>query len=156
MQHYIFTAGARKIIRDGAVVVWHGSMEQRNLINDQETYRLILEKKSTQNITAEEDHYLEKNARKYEYIKKLRDQQSDFFKKIGVNEYVTRIAQEETNLYKPDWTMTKQMMETFNIHSIDAPDDYGSAAYLKRIAPSVQNGHIYSIRRDASGNVTAE
>jgi hypothetical protein len=58
----------------------------------------------------------------------LLSMQKDFFERVGVSEYVTRLGQEPFH-YKAAWTISIPDMERFGIRNVEGPTLYGSPKY---------------------------
>jgi hypothetical protein len=133
--NYVFLAGRRKAIQTYAVVAWHGSLEQRNFVERDQTYDLYSSRASKD---PSEREFLDKNKRIVEASKRLRRVQADFFREISVDELITRIGQENTKPTLGLWTLDVNDMMTFGVCNIEAPWNYGSSAYLES---ALREGH---------------
>jgi hypothetical protein len=103
------------------MVAWHGSALQRNF---RERYAKIMEKIDafgTDSLSDAERRFFENSG-------KLQSMQKEFFSRVGVNEYVTRLGQEPVN-YKIAWTLSVPDMEKFGIFKVQAPAWYGRPSY---------------------------
>ena len=85
--NYVFPAGRKKIISQGAVVGWHGSARQTNMPEQLEAALAELRAKDPE-LDVEEVR-----ATMAEYMKRVIARQDAFFARIGVAECVTRIGQ---------------------------------------------------------------
>ncbi|MFZ6874174.1 hypothetical protein ACO0LF_19120 [Undibacterium sp. Di27W] len=133
--NYIFTAARKKVIRPSALVIWHGSAEQKNLREKNEKYEEYLALSLSGKTSREQEEYLASDKLRYENFSRLLSEQRQFFKNINVNEYVTRLGQEPIN-YKRSWVATVEVMNKMNIQSISAPAGYGSPDYMQTYHPA--------------------
>ena len=121
--NYVFPAGERKTILAGAVVAWHGSALQQSF-ETESSLRKELErsyKREKKTLSKEqEDVDLGKLAAN---LQTLKVRQAEFFRKIGVDEYVTRIGQEKFGA-KGFYFLSVEDMARFGIKNVVAPDDY--------------------------------
>ncbi|HUU71238.1 MAG TPA: hypothetical protein VMW70_01330 [Burkholderiales bacterium] len=121
--NYVFTAGRNKAILPGAVVAWHGSAKQPGLL---EHLHAIVE----QQIDASE---LSPRARKRElkqaqkanirYLTNAIYKQDQFFYRLGIDEYVTRVGNEKYGV-RGFFYLSVPDMAAFGIENVSAPDDY--------------------------------
>lgn len=133
--NYVFTAANKKTISDGALVVWHGSAEQKNFREEQEKYRLLLERQSKgEKLSTEETADLLTKKTSYEYGEEQRRLQREFFASIGVDEYLTRLGQEPTPTGSA-WTVDLKTMKSFGVSNVVAPENYGTQAYVDKAFP---------------------
>ncbi len=133
--NFVFPAGNKKTIRPGALVLWHGSIEQKDMRDLHLRYQKLLQTNylSPGSISPEERAFLDKNKKLYEFILNFRDQQARFYDELQVDEYITRLGQEPVNFGVDAWTTTVKVMEKFGITNVDAPANYGTPAYIKEI-----------------------
>jgi hypothetical protein len=140
--NYVFTAANKKTISDGALIVWHGSAEQKNFREEQEKYRLLLDRQSKgETLSAEETAYLLSNKTRYENGEEQRRLQREFFASIGVDEYLTRLGQEPTPTGSA-WTVDLKTMKAFGVSNVTAPENYGTQAYVDKAFPQSGLRHI--------------
>ncbi len=131
--NYLFLAGRRKIIDDGAIVIWHGSALQedfRRLLAD--CPRRISE--LTHSGGELVDRYLrelEDEEARCRYFSAAVDEQNAFFARIGASEYVTRMGQ-EPHEFRALWTVSPETMAQLGIAQVEAPANYGSHDYMRR------------------------
>jgi hypothetical protein len=116
--NYVFLAGSKRLVRDGAIVLWHGSIEQRDF--REEASRL-----------ASDPSRSEEADRRLRRLTALREKQVRFFQMIGVDERITRIGQEPVN-QGVTWTVPVADMRLFGVSDVDAPDGYGTPDYCRR------------------------
>ena len=136
--NFIFPAGKKKIIGSGALVLWHGSIEQKKVRELHLKYQTILGNNylSPSTLGTEERKFLDDNKVIVEALIKHRELQARFFDDIQVNEYITRLGQEPVHVGVDAWTTTVRVMEKFGIHNIEAPTNYGMPEYLRRLPTS--------------------
>jgi hypothetical protein len=119
--NYVFTAARRKQILPGAIIVWHGSVLQKDF---RERHARIADEIETYGVEALSDV----DRRYFVKHQTLLSMQKDFFERIGVNEYVTRLGQEPFD-YKAPWTISIVSMARFGIRNVEGPPSYGLPSY---------------------------
>jgi hypothetical protein len=108
--NYLFAAGRRKIIDADAIVVWHGSIQEKRF-------------RDTCAATA--------NTRKAfdpafcDAYRALIALQTAFFTRVGVDEYVTRLGREPRILAQA-WTVPVDVMARFGLTGVEARANYGT------------------------------
>ncbi|MFZ6680986.1 hypothetical protein [Undibacterium sp. Tian12W] len=132
--NYVFTAAKTKIIRPSALVIWHGSAEQWTIREMNKKYEDYLALSLAGKASAEQIAYLGSDKLRYEGSNLLLSEQRQFFKKINVNEYITRLGHEPV-FYKRVWVATVGVMNKMNIQNISAPAGYGNIDYLQKHHP---------------------
>jgi hypothetical protein len=125
--NYLFTAGTRRIIGPEGFVVWHGSTFQK----DGREFRQCRRLRSSFDgsvMTAEEIAELNDDPDGV-----TRRQQADlaFFASVGVDEYITRAGQEPR--FFGNFTLKVRDMARFGLSDVEAPDDYGTEAFCRRV-----------------------
>jgi hypothetical protein len=121
--NYVFPAGRKKTILPGAVVAWHGSALQQSFQTEEGARKELersyqREKKQVSKEQEEKDvKSLMANFTLY------KQKQAAFYQKIGVDEYVTRIGQEEYGA-RGFYYLSVEDMERFGIKNVTAPKDY--------------------------------
>lgn len=129
--NYVFVAGKRKIVEPGALVIWHGSMEEKWVRDFQETYEALSrhpEKSQSETV------FLLENKIKYEVTLRLRRRQAEFYSSMGIDERVTRLSQEPRKHVVDCAVASNKLMSRFGISDVDTPQNYGTNRYL------IQNG----------------
>ncbi len=121
--NYIFPAARTKLIQPGAVVAWHGSARQRDLmveLND-----VIDERVDSLKLSAGEKERKRQQMRRAtaDYLRGAQLRQDAFFRRIGVDEYVTRIGNEEYHVGGL-YYLSVEDMARFGITNVRAPPDY--------------------------------
>ena len=121
--NYIFPAARTKLIEPGAVVAWHGSARQRDLLV--ELNQTIDERVDKLRLSAAEKERKREQMRRAtaDYLRGAQLRQDAFFRRIGVDEYVSRIGNEEYyvgGLYY----LSVEDMARFGITNVRAPPDY--------------------------------
>jgi hypothetical protein len=136
--NYVSTAGKKKIIGPGALVLWHGSAEQKKLRDLHLKYQTILGEafQNSSAISTEDRKFVDDNRITVESLMGVRETQARFFDSVEVNEYITRLGQEPVSFGIDSWTATTAVMEKFGIRNVEAPANYGSLDYLRRIPTS--------------------
>jgi hypothetical protein len=121
--NYIFPAARTKLIQPGAVVAWHGSARQRDLMV--ELSQTIDERVEKLGLSADAKERKRAQMRRAtaDYLRGAQLRQDAFFSRIGVDEYVTRIGNEE---YHVDglYYLSVEDMARFGITNVRAPDEY--------------------------------
>jgi hypothetical protein len=121
--NYVFPAGRKKTILPGAVVAWHGSALQ-NSFQSEDKVRKELEKSyklEKREVSAEEK---ERDVKSFmTNLRLLKQKQAEFYQKIGVDEYVTRIGQEKYGA-KGAYFLSVEDMGKFGITNVTAPTEY--------------------------------
>ena len=148
--NYVFLAGDRKIIAPRSIVLWHGSMEQKDVRELQRRYGELLLKSHRQrnSLTEEEALYLEKNREHFQSAVELRESQARFYDELQINEYITRLGQEPVQL-ENDWaTASPRVMAHFGVRNVEAPDDYASCAYVRQATLFWGGASLFDLDRD--------
>jgi hypothetical protein len=121
--NYVFPAGRKKIILPGAVVAWHGSILQRNFQTESQlreqiknSYKRMKKRVSEAEIERDVKQMMSDMA-------VIKEKQKAFYQKIGVNEYVTRIGNEEYGA-RGFYFLSVEDMEKFGIMNVTAPQNY--------------------------------
>ncbi|MBS3895314.1 hypothetical protein [Silanimonas sp.] len=125
--NYVFTAGARRVIAEGAVVVWHGNTLQKNFREFDQCGRTV---SSFDGIPMPPE---EVAARGADSTGRARAQVADleFFRGIGVDDYITRVGQEPR--FFGNFTLSVDDMARFGVTGVEAPPGYGSAEFCREI-----------------------
>jgi hypothetical protein len=121
--NYVFPAGRKKTILPSAVVAWHGSALQQSF-QTEEGARKEMEKsykREKKQVSKEQEEKDVKSLMAKFMLYKQK--QAAFYQKIGVDEYVTRIGQEEYGA-KGFYFLSVEDMERFGIKNVTAPADY--------------------------------
>lgn len=152
--NYPFVAGRRKIIDDGAIVVWHGSALQENFRHRlADCPRRLAELAHAGGEFA--DAYLRELAAEETMcgaLASMRDAQNAFFERVGASEYVTRMGQ-EPRAFDALWTVSLATMASMGITQVEAPSSYGSHDYMKRFNEPDDPEPILVLGFDAEGRV---
>jgi len=122
--NYVFTAGRSKTILPGSVVGWHGSAEQPGLLDQMhaEAERTVRAKRLPPGKEAEE--LVRVRQANVDYLTGAILKQGEFFHRVGVDEYITRIGNEVYGL-PGFYYLSVQDMARFGIKDVSAPQDYG-------------------------------
>lgn len=120
--NYIFTAGKRKKINEGAVVIWHGDGQQQ----DKREYGFCKKAKSRYS-----GYVKELTSEGVEEGLKTIALEKNFYNKIGVSSYIARAAQ-EPYFHNRNVTYTVEDMRVFGVHNVIAVSDYGTAEFCAR------------------------
>lgn len=122
--NYVSTAGKRRII--AGVVMWHGSLEQKDLRELHLCGRTVSSLFRTPMPTWSKEETEEALAS----WNKWRAHQAAFFASIGVDEYITRAGQ-EPRLFAGYVTYDVATMEGFGLRDVTAPPDYGTEGWCQ-------------------------
>lgn len=122
--NYVFTAGPVKVIESGAIVAWHGSA-----IQDEKDSRAAITNVIESQILAR-NTAIERPAVKaklldetLDYLQWSRARQARFFEKIGVDERITTIGEDNPEV-RDFWFLSVVTMARFGIHQVVAPSNY--------------------------------
>lgn len=131
--NYVFTAGARKRIRPGAIVYWHGSSEQWNF-RERNARFVELESRAGRGEALDDDEraFVDANRGVVAHSERARAAQRALFRDLRVAEYLTRAGQEPT-FVGLSWTLFPGDMKRFGVCGVEAPDGYASPEYLARL-----------------------
>ncbi len=121
--NYVFTAARRKEIRPGAVVAWHGSAKQPGLL--ERLHQLVEEDIASRDLPPSRRQQELRRARQanVRYLTSAIRKQDEFFYRIGVDEYVTRIGNERYGIRGFFYLSVEDMAE-FGIENVIADDNY--------------------------------
>ena len=126
--NYVFTAGRRKRIRNGSIVAWHGSALQEFGMSDKDVRESVTETFNSLPESERKKQNLDDQIRRS--IEQLREyritsikRQADFFKKIGVDEYICRIGNEKYEA-RDFFVLSVKDMGRFGIDNVRADKNY--------------------------------
>lgn len=128
--NYVFSAGRKKQVADGALVVWHGSVMQKDLRDMVERYRLLSGLRENE-LSDEQKTWLQGNGMISQKLAGLQQIQAEYFSSIGVDERITRLGQEPVPVAEA-WTVTASTMQAFGITNVELPAGYETLAYAQR------------------------
>jgi hypothetical protein len=153
--NYLLPAGKRKIIGAGAVVAWHGSMEQRDIREFVARYENAAMKLAgnPDSLDAEERAFLADNRSKFKIATELREQQRRFFQEVQVDESITRLGQEPVDYGIDFWVATGPLMARFGLVNLEVPPDYATPAYMDKTPLFITQGGnhlIFNLGKDGS------
>lgn len=122
--NYVFTAGARRSIAPGAVVLWHVNSLQKDGREWRRCGRLQSSLSGRPYTSGGADEYarVRDMAREHAEI--------EFFRSIGVDDYIARAGQEPT--FFGNFTLSVADMARLGLREVDAPADYGTPAFCQR------------------------
>ena len=152
--NYLFAAGRRKIIDDGAVIVWHGSIGQKNFRERGERCdQLIRELERSSGDTLDKPREDLANERAWcAWYPTMVAAEKAFFKRVGVDEYITRMGQEPHD-FKAIWTVPVSVMNRMGLKNVEVRAAYASHDDLMSWNRIDDPEPILSLGYDASGNV---
>jgi hypothetical protein len=121
--NYVFTAGRKKEILPGAVVAWHGSAKQPGLL--EQLHRIVEQDIASQRLSPRKERYELKRARRanIDYLTRAIYKQDEFFYRIGVDEYVTRVGNDKYGV-RGFFYLSVDDMAVFGIDNVVAAEDY--------------------------------
>jgi len=121
--NYVFVAGQSKQILPGAIVAWHGSAKQPGLLEQLD--EIVAEQIAASELTPHARQRELERARRanIRYLTGAIDKQDQFFYRIGVDEYVTRVGNEKYGV-RGFFYLSVADMAVFGIENVSAPDDY--------------------------------
>jgi len=121
--NYVFTAGRQKEIQPGAVVAWHGSAKQPGLL--EQLHELVEKDIASQGLPPQEQKRELRRARRanVRYLTGAIRKQDEFFYRVGVDEYVTRIGNDRYGVRGFFYLSVDDMAE-FGIANVTADDNY--------------------------------
>lgn len=121
--NYVFVAGRSKQILPGAIVAWHGSAKQPGLLAQLD--EIVAEQVAASGLTPDERERELKRAQRanVRYLTDAINKQDQFFYRVGVDEYVTRVGNEKYGV-RGFFYLSVADMAVFGIENVSAPDDY--------------------------------
>lgn len=146
--NYVFPAAPQKEIGPGGLVVWHGSVRQKDFRAFMADYERI-------QAADQDDPFLSENSPKYQSLRRITQIQDDYFSMIGVDEFITRLGQEPVDYEVSGWAATPEVMQRYGIRNVTAPAGYGDLKYLQRLSglKFLFKGTFMSFRTDEAGNI---
>jgi hypothetical protein len=150
--NYLFAAGRRKIIDDRAIVLWHGSILQKDFRarGDECERRIRALQRAGEDVDA-----LRASDPEIAYCLAYRDAveaQRAFFARVGVDEYVTRMGQEPHD-FGSIWTIPVDVMERLGLTGVEARRGYGTHGDLKHWNQEGFDEPILALGFDDAGQV---
>jgi hypothetical protein len=130
--NYVFPAGKNKIISSGALVLWHGSAQQKNLKEMQDRFRALMAKASAPDADPVAIKAVADGKMRYERIEEQRAMEAVFFSDIGIDGRLFMLGIEPVRYDTEWWTATVDVMEKYGIRNVTAPAGYGTADYMIR------------------------
>ena len=115
--NYVFTAGARKIIRPGAIVAWHGNyhhLKQTGLWQDEIEPRMRRRGETREVAT----RFIQ------EQVAGLVALEQRFFREIGIDEKLCWIGKLPPYRVPNYYFLSKQDMQRFGLSALEVPQNY--------------------------------
>lgn len=126
--NYVFTAGRSKTINKNAIVAWHGSILQETGMSDEDVRAETI--KGYNKLPEDERKKIDVEAVIGQTLKQIREyrvstkaRQEQFFRKIGVDEYICRIGNEKYGA-RDFFVLSVKDMARFGVRDVHAPEDY--------------------------------
>jgi hypothetical protein len=121
--NYVFLSGRTKIIDDGALVLWHGSMIQEDLMTDLDVSGI--ESELGRPMSRRERRSFDRFAA--QWYARVRERQETFYARRGIDPVITVVGQRVG--CDCDWTLSAADMARYGVKDVFAPADYGSHGY---------------------------
>ena len=121
--NYVFVAGSSKQILPGAIVAWHGSAKQPGLL--EQLHEIVAEQVDARRLAPRARQRELERARQanVRYLTDAINKQDQFFYRLGVDEYVTRVGNDKYGV-RGFFYLSVADMAVFGIDNVSAPDDY--------------------------------
>ncbi len=129
--NYIFPAGRKKTIADGAMLIWHGGAFQSNFVMDVDGYEKSFVAQELSAYPNENTFFASKDSIHYQNLKVEQSLEASFYRGIGVNPALPTVGQ-RAGADLPPWTLSIEDMEKLSITNIQYPVGYGTDEYLKK------------------------
>lgn len=101
--NYVFTAGRRKVIVEGATVTWHGSAIQRS-------WNIPMRVQPRTGLSLQRE------------LEQIRERQKAFYERIGVDARITIVGHDlNCNCV---WALSAEDMARFGLDGVEVPEDY--------------------------------
>lgn len=124
--NYIFAAAARKTIEPGSIVAWHGDARQPTTLLRIELLTGWEQALGRSAVSAHDR----------QWIADMRERiaaQDAYYAHIGVRDGIARMGHELSPVVPGFWALPVKDMAAFNIARVEAPADYGTAAYCEQV-----------------------
>ncbi len=115
--NYVFPAARNKLIRDNAIVAWHGNyhhLKSTGLWRDEITQRMQQHNEDANTAT----HYLQAQ------VERLVNLEHEFFTRIGVDQYLCWIGKMPPHNAPDYYFLSTRDMARFGVNSVRAPPGY--------------------------------
>jgi hypothetical protein len=126
--NYVFTAGRHKTINENSIVAWHGSILQEFGMSDEDVRAAVIE--SYSKLPEREKKKNDVEVLVSQSIRQMREyrmstmaRQEQFFRKIGVDEYICRVGNEKYGA-KDFFVLSVKDMARFGVLDVHAPENY--------------------------------
>jgi len=114
--NYVFTAGRDKVITPGAVVAWHGNYNHLKQTGGWRDEVPAMQAKGEDEASA--------TRRLLDQVDMLVRMEQDFFKRIGVDEYVCWVGKMRPYNVSNYYFLSAKDMAEFGIQLVETPKDY--------------------------------
>ncbi|KAF1719098.1 hypothetical protein SAMN06296416_103282 [Pseudoxanthomonas wuyuanensis] len=121
--NYVFVAGKSKIIEPGALVLWHGSMMQKNLLSN-------VDISSAETTLGRPLKWFERWQSKRvisAWLKQIRRREAEFYRALDIDQRITIYGQDVG--CGCDWTFSVVDMGKFGLRNVVASESYGYSDY---------------------------
>jgi hypothetical protein len=122
--NYVLPAARRKVITEGALLIWHGGAYQNNFVDFVKSYEQALWRSETEQPQPQDKRTLQAS-NKYQIMKLQQAVEDEFYARSGVNKKLP-IA----GLPLGAWTLTGAAMERFGVRDLILPPSYGTQPYI--------------------------
>ncbi len=131
--NYVFPSARKKVINDGAIIIWHGGGQSKAMQSAIE----IAEQKAQ---TALDSGDVSAGQGWLDAIKdaySLKEEERQLFAQLGVDERVTRVGELIGEPASKNWTISPEDFAKFGILNVSIPSGYANEAYLKNLKAHV-------------------
>lgn len=153
---YVFPAGRRNVIEDGALLLWHGSTNNKRSRSLIEAYEAALLRQMFNESDADDDVLVKNQSSLYQLFALQIKQEAGYFARIGVDPSLCNMGAEPDS-FDALWTVSLETMRAFGITDVMGPDGYGSPSYLahwrERYKPAVA---VLRLKKNPDGKVAID
>jgi hypothetical protein len=119
--NYLFLAGKKKTVAPGALLMWHGGMQRKDIRDSQNKFReidAVVVTKGISALTNEDRDFFNLWSERFAITNVLQAQELLFLNRVGVNEYLFRLGQEPF-LYQPDcWGASEKLLRHLGVKNM--------------------------------------
>jgi ATP-dependent protease ClpP protease subunit len=125
--NYLFLAGKKKTIAPGAILMWHGGMQRKDIRDSQNKFReieAVVVTKGLSALTNEDRDFFNLWSTRFAITNLMQAKELLFLNQVGVNEYLFRLGQEPF-LYQPDcWGASEKLLQHFGVKNLSFDASY--------------------------------